>query len=100
MRTKCPKCGTQVVPPMRYTVLGPFWPFGQWQCQTCHSPLRFRLLSYHLYALLALLITAAYLLPFHLLGAGDSLWVLTAIPVLWAAVHWLSVRFATVDAAL
>jgi hypothetical protein len=50
--------------------------------------------------LLALLVTAVYLLPFHLLDAGDTLWVLTAVPVLWVAVHWLSVRFATVDAAL
>jgi hypothetical protein len=41
-----------------------------------------------------------YALPFHLLGAGDSLWMLTAFPVMWAAVHWFTVRFATVDAAL
>jgi hypothetical protein len=41
-----------------------------------------------------------YALPLHLLGAGDSLWMLTAFPVMWAAVHWFTVRFATVDAAL
>ena len=85
---------------MRYVILGPFWPFGQWQCETCHSPLRFRVLSYYLCALLALLVAGVYLLPFQLLGGRDSLWALTAIPVMWAALHWFALRFATVDAAL
>jgi hypothetical protein len=100
MRATCPKCGTQVAPPMRYTVLGPFWPFGEWQCQTCHSPLRFRVLSYYLCALLALLVTMVYLLPFHLFGASDSVWLLTAVPVMWVAVHWFTSRFASVEAGL
>jgi hypothetical protein len=85
---------------MRYTILGPFWPFGQWQCQTCHSPLRFRVLSYYLCGLLAFLVTMVYALPLHLLGARDTLWMLTAIPVMWTAVHWFTLRFASVDAAL
>ena len=87
-------------PPLRFTLLGPFWPFGQWQCDACHSPLRFRVVSYFMSVGVALLIAALYLLPFHLAGFGDSTWVLTVIPVFLAAVHLLTVRLATVDAAL
>ena len=98
MRAKCPNCGTQIAPPARYTLLGPFWPFGQWKCHACERPLRFRVVSYFLSSIPAIVVAMIYLLPFALFGGEGSLWVLTVVPVYLVAAHWFTVRLTTVDA--
>lgn len=75
-------------------------PFGQWQCSKCHSPLRFRVLPFFLSSLAACTIALVYALPFHLLGFGDTPWALSGFLVFGIAMHWLTVRLATVDAVL
>lgn len=98
-RQTCPVCGANVAPPLRCTLLGPLL-FGEWPCQTCHSPLRFRVLPFYLCGLVALLVGLVGLAPLHLVGLHDSLWSLAVLPVIGAVNHWLAVRFAAVYPAL
>ena len=93
----CPKCGTRVAPPFGAIFLGPFWPFGYWQCQNCFSPLRFRLLPYYVVNFIALFPGIAFLLLLDVLGYEDTPWAFLAIPVFWAAFYWLAVRIAAVE---
>ena len=98
MRAKCPNCGTRIAPPARYTLLGPFWPFGQWRCHTCKTPLRFRVVSYFVSSIPAIVVAMIYLLPFGLLGGEGSPWALAVLPVYLIAAHWSTVHLASVDA--
>lgn len=94
----CPTCQQKkAAPPFAAVILGPFWPFGRWQCSQCHSRLRFRLIPFYVVALVALLPVALFFLVLESLGLRDTMWAMTAIPVYWLALYLMAARVVSVD---
>ena len=86
-----------MAPPFAAVLLGPFWPFGRWQCDECHSRLRFRLIPFYVFASIAMLPAIVLLLLLSVFGLADSAWGFAAVPLYWATLYWLAAKVIAVD---